>query len=342
MMTKKPFLWAVVLLFPAWAPLWAANPQFHKAKGHVLVLENERVLEGDIEHVGDQYRVRRTVGETWVPGEQVLCLCDNLAEAHAFLRTRTNLRDADERLRLARWCQLHGLRSQALEEVKAALALNPNHAEAQRWLRSLERSAALAPAAPASHSGEKPEPETGPVSAIDLSAPSLGVFTSRVQPILMNTCASCHATGRGGAFKLVRVYDDDLSNHRATQQNMTAVLAQINRDHVAASPLLMRAVSVHGEAEQPPLKSRQTAAYHILEDWVKMAMVDANPEGNPSPTPALFSSEPRPAAEPMGTGNSGAAPGGGKPAAQADGSPAASPMDPFDPGIFNRQMHPGS
>ena len=42
------------------------------------------------------------MGETWVPAKNVLCLCDSLEDAYAFLRSRANPRDADERLRLAR------------------------------------------------------------------------------------------------------------------------------------------------------------------------------------------------------------------------------------------------
>ena len=34
--------------------------------GRVLILENQRTLEGDVERVGDQYRVRRSTGEMWV------------------------------------------------------------------------------------------------------------------------------------------------------------------------------------------------------------------------------------------------------------------------------------
>src|SRR5262245_55617209 len=90
------------------------------ATGKVLLLDNERTLEGDIGRIGTQYRVKPSVGVTWVPAEKVLHLCASQEEAHAFLARRANLDDPDERLRLARWCHLHGLRDQALAEVRAA------------------------------------------------------------------------------------------------------------------------------------------------------------------------------------------------------------------------------
>src|SRR5262249_56616653 len=97
--------------------LRAAGPG-NAETGKVLVLDNDRTLEGDIERVGDRYRVRRTVGVTWVPADRVAGLCASKEEALAFLRRRTNLNDPDDRLRLARWCHLQGLRDQALVEAK--------------------------------------------------------------------------------------------------------------------------------------------------------------------------------------------------------------------------------
>src|SRR5947208_2979320 len=76
-------------------------------KGKVLILENERVLEGDVEKIGSQYLIRRSVGETWVPGERVLAMCQSREEAYKFLRGRANLDDADEHLKLAQWCHLN-------------------------------------------------------------------------------------------------------------------------------------------------------------------------------------------------------------------------------------------
>src|SRR5947209_10611203 len=89
-----------------------------RPEGRVLHLQNERGLEGDVERVGERYRVRRGAGELWVPAEKVLRLCTNWDDAYEFMKKRVNLGDPDERLRLARWCQLNNLRSQALTEAQ--------------------------------------------------------------------------------------------------------------------------------------------------------------------------------------------------------------------------------
>jgi hypothetical protein len=348
-----------------WVALGAAEPA--PAAGKVLLLDNERVLEGDIERVGDQYRVRRAAGETLVPASKALCLGATLDDAYAFLRRRANLNDPDERLRLARWCHLYGLRDRALAEVTAAVDLRPDHPEGRRLLDSLRQSAGTAPAAAAAPA-DAPEAEGPPP---DLTAESLCAFRTRVQPILMNACANCHASGHAGTFKLTRVYEDGGASRKVLQRNVAAVLAQVNLRQPQGSPLLTKAVSAHdGKMAQAPLKGRQAAAYRVLEGWVEQTLA-GNPQlqplaaGPPVPEPpAAPPPEPKPAAEPApvpavaaphpGEEEAGqfatdapaaAAPPRPATPARAETAPApaapAGPADPFDPVIFNRQMHPG-
>jgi hypothetical protein len=206
---------------------------------------------------------------------------------------------------------------------------------------------------------------------------ALGLFTSKVQPILMNTCASCHAANRGGAFKLVRAFDGAATNHRATQLNLTAVVAQINRDNWPSSPFLVKAVNIHGEATKAPLKGRQAPAFHMLEEWVQLTVTSLPPGETmtravlmPAAPPArTFAEMARPkaadrrtdAAPLSATGEVSSAQAKGLekvsgpgpallpiPTASKDGAPkpeakdtpaakSAVPVDPFDPVIFNQQ-----
>jgi hypothetical protein len=309
------------------------------ARGKVLVLENERTLEGDIERVGTQYRVRRLVGETWVPAESVLALCPTLEDAYRYLRRRANLRDPDERLRMANWCRQHGLRDQAVVEVEAAVTLRPEHAPSQRLLENLRQAALL---------NKKPKTvqrdADGPPPQVDLTDDALGMFVARVQPILMNTCACCHAGGRGGSFKLTRAYGDGLGNRRALHYNLAAVLAEVNVRAPQASPLLTKAVSIHAVGMgQAPLRNRQAPAYRTLEGWVRLTLAH-NPHllerqggpvaqtGGESPQAARWGEDqapaaPAPSAQPTTP-----------PAAPAEVKPAG--PDPVDPEAFNRLAHP--
>jgi hypothetical protein len=316
--------------------------------GHVLVLDNEQTLVGEVERDGDRYRLRRGVGETLTPADRVLRLCADLEEAHVFLQSRANLNDPDERLRLAEWCRRNGLRAQALAEVKAAVALRPDHAETRRLLAHLEAAApvpALPPAPTPRDEGPPPTPQ------VDVSADAMGGFVSRVQPILMNACATCHAGGKGGEFKLTRVYDDVSLNRKSVQQNLAAVLAEVNVGEPQTSRLLTKAVSVHGSMEKAPLAGRQAVAFHTLEDWVKRTLAD-NPQlheriagATVSPAPASAFAEGR--AEPVKIEETAkvASPAPSAPvAAPAASAPApktaADPADPYSPDAFNRQFHP--
>src|SRR5438552_6074327 len=158
---------------PAWVALRAAQPEAARTSGQVLVLDNERTLEGDIERVGEQYRIRRSVGELWIRAENTLRLCPTREEAYAFLRTRANLRDPDEHLRLARWCHQQGLHRQALEEATAAVELRPEHAESRRLLGNLQRAAAVnlsaQPTKPAEHEERTPNPQSPELSTEAMS-----------------------------------------------------------------------------------------------------------------------------------------------------------------------------
>jgi hypothetical protein len=340
-------LCALALTVPAWAGLRAGEIVPAQKTGRVLVLDNERTLEGDIEQQGEQYRLRRSVGEVWIPGENVLRLCATREEAYLFLRSRANLRDPDEHLRLASWCHQHGLRKQTLVEVSAAVDLRPNHSESQRLLRSLQRSTETSATTPMpAHEDQESTPGLPAVNT-----ESLSLYMARVQPILMNACANCHATGRGGSFKLVRTFENGSGNRKTTQQNLAAVLGQVMRDHPQSSPLLIKAVSVHGEMAQPALKSKDMPAYRILEEWVRVT-IDSNPPLQESPlTPVAAlqrtsaeSTSAKPQQPPteaiagvQGTAVAPMVPS--EPVKEADKSPDG-PVDPYDPFIFNQQMHP--
>lgn len=342
----------IVGVFTSLAQSQTALPSNGK-KGKVLILENERVLEGDVERVGNQYLIRRSIGETWVPAERVLTMCQSKIEAYQFLRTRTNLEDADEHLKLANWCHLNGLIAEARAEVAQAAKLRPNHRPTQRLLTHLQQTRLTQDNSPLG--GQAPPPEATTLPSVDLTEEALGQFATRVQPILMNTCAGCHANGKGGTFKLVRTYDATLNNRKAVQQNLAAVLAQVNVSQPQASPLLTKAVSVHGDLTQSPLRNRQALAFRSLDEWVRRT-IGNNPQLRETSAAALPVSTPMAALPtapmapaktvPTPPGKSDLAvdreptpmPGVEKPVASP--VPEEKAVDPFDPGEFNKQSVP--
>jgi hypothetical protein len=341
---------ALAFIVPSLIDLRAGDSLPARTSGHVLILDNERTLEGNIDRQGEQYRVRRSVGEVWIQGENVLRLCETREEAYTFLRSRANLRDPDEHLRLARWCQTNGLREQTMKEVSEAVELRPNHADSQRLLRNLQRAALSKPAHQAGRAHEEPDTNLAPPS---VNNESLSLFVTRVQPILMNACVSCHGCGKGGAFKLVRTYGAGSASHKTTQQNLASVLGEVNLERPKSSLFLTKALSVHGDMAHPAIKGREVAAFQSLEEWVQLT-VDGNPQlleqGRGSQTP-LQTVQRQPLMEhaamvrpaPVATTPTAtfAADTQAKDANTATTtSESQDPVDPFDPLIFNRQMHP--
>jgi hypothetical protein len=312
------------------------------AKGRVLVFKTERTLSGEIELVGDCYRVRRVIGETWIPAEQVEALCGSLDEAYQFLRKRANLNDPDERLRLADWCRQHALREQAINEVREAANLRPQDERVRRMLAHLETSKTQ-PVRPASAVAELPAPR------IEVTADSATQFAVRVQPILMNACVKCHNTGRGGQFQLTHASGGGLGDRRTVEKNLAAVLDQINTGAPRLSKLLTKAVSIHGrDMVQAPLNGRDAVAFRTLEQWVnrtvdnnpqlaERAVLGKRPAASPSASPKLAerwgadrAAEPAPRISPAPA----MAP---PPAAPVPTKPAI--PDPVDPEGFNREFH---
>lgn len=322
-------------------------------KGRVLILDTDRVLEGDIERSGDQYRVRRQSGETWLPAAKVRALCNSLEEAYVYLRDRANLEDPDERLRLARWCRAHGLTDQALHEAKTALELRPTHEETRRLVQILQRpESATAKAEP---TPAPAEPEALP--PVDFNNEAIGLFLTKVQPILMNTCVNCHGGAKSGAFKLTRTYADTQAHPRATRQNLAAVMALVQREKPHDSPILSWAVTVHGDADKPPIKDRQAPAYKAMEEWVKLAVkgmpakieptsplpenrleAEMSPPGSiPFAVGAPHKPEAKPASEPKAPATMAPMNEPKPPASSSTTPPSSLPADPFDPAIFNQQ-----
>jgi len=212
-----------------------------------------------------------------------------------------------------------------------------------------------------------------PVEAIPtFNGESTKMFATRVQPVLNNLCASCHARADLATnFKLRRVAEG-YANPQAAEFNIRAAAKQLNRTNPAASALLVKAVTPHGTSKEPPLRGKQLPPYKVLELWVHWAVLA---EGAPMPTsltPAVArtqsiglpgtgdfaagtdASPSKPAEPPLAIVPVGAkvehvslgpkteaVPAlPGAPPAEA-WNPNPTPVeDPFDPGEFNRYAHP--
>jgi hypothetical protein len=162
--------------------------------------------------------------------------------------------------------------------------------------------------------------------AVECNTEAFRRFVVKVQPILMNACASCHVRPNAGRFHLERTYTDTLNSRAATLRNLNVTLAQVDRSKPAVSPLLRWAATAHGGASLPPFRDRSAPAFKHLDEWVRMTVGDNPASEAKAETVGAAATSPT-ASSPFGTD---------KP--KDDSS--ASPKDPFDPAIFNRRHHP--
>jgi hypothetical protein len=308
MKTISFFLTGFILSVVAGGILHAQEAPVEAKTGKVLILRNGQVMEGDIEKVDTDMVIRRGMGEVKIAAERALQLCADWDDAYTYVETLIKGDDANDRLKFAHWCQLHQLHDKALLQAKKALELQPKHVEAQQFVKLLERvrseksKQAVTPPMTTEPAAPTPTAVTETVPSVDVVADSLISFSTRVQPILMNTCALCHATGRGGDFILERV--SSASQKAATQRNLARVLAYVDLDRPMLSPLLEKAVMAHSKTPghpQPPIPDRSAKTFQTIHAWIEQT-ITRNPHlkeraaRNAKPLPSRESEKPAPVA----------------------------------------------
>jgi hypothetical protein len=294
MKTLLPFLIAPAVYVSLGFFVYAQEAETDRTTGKVLLLKTGHAMEGNIEKVGAQLCVRRGPSEVWIAADKAIRLCADWDDAFAFALTQINPKDANDRVRLARWCHLHRLTEKALEQARIALELQPAHPDAKQIATLLERALKEPAAKPA-----PPEPMVAarpvePAPMVDVSFETQVAFTTRVQPILMNTCASCHATGKGGNFHLERGAES--AQKASTQRNLAAVLAYVDLDRPAISPLLVKAITPHGDAATAPIRDRSAKPLQSIQQWIEQTIA-RNPQlkdyAAKKPTPGKARREPK-------------------------------------------------
>lgn len=334
------------------AELPSAEPQ----EG-VLVLRNGRVLQGQITPINDVFLVTQgTSGEVRLPRSEVEFQGRDLDDAYLQRREAMISDDASSHLQLAEWCMRHGLLARAADQILVAFVQDPTNSR----LRTLEQRL-LAVGVPlnsenrqSEHLAENSIPAVLPKSK--LSPQALQQFSTVIQPILFNRCAThaCHGNGGTTRFRLIRPALGNAPTSRMTHRNLQVMLSFMDHEHPENSPVLIHGNMAHGGADAPPFADKHRNQLELLEGWVRRTSatpIESIATNSGGPKRVREKTTPKSAVVPAGFDAPDVPNGAPTPAgavAIPTTLPAARPInatndsgkrDPFDPEVFNRQYH---
>lgn len=216
------------------------------AHSGVLVMHSLDVVEGEINHENSVYRVRTIDGEFVIPVANVLFECNSREEAYLLLKPRVLPNNPADHVSLAKWCVRNHLLEDARTEMQAAVKLSPNNMEYRYLLKQAEEL--LDPyRMPGDVDGTKPDRFDISDAMLQRVEPLGGMtrqqareFTSRIQPILLNSCATarCHREGSREQISLSLKPLNRYQSLATTKHNFEQVFAQIDQEDPEASPLL--------------------------------------------------------------------------------------------------------
>ena len=228
----------------------------------ILVMRTGAVISGKIVRSGSQYEVQSPAGTMAVPESLVKLQAANLSEAYSRLRASAEAQNgANGRIILAQWCLTNHLEKEACQELRDALALEPDREYAKRLLRNAE--AALeghAKPTPPARSSDMVRASRQAENAGD-EAISLGglsheqalQFARRIQPLLVNNCtaAGCHGRDSQTGFRLSKITPGKDANRHVAERNLAEILAQIDFKKPRSSALLTAPRGNHGRRGRP-------------------------------------------------------------------------------------------
>lgn len=332
----------------------------------VIVLRNGDVFEGAIRFTQNGYEIDRGGGRVFLADSYVWIKAQSRRDAYEQMHERLPYGTASEHVALARWCLTNRLYSCAQDELKVALTLEPDHADARSTLKTLdevlrtgessggkrkETAKAATPLAPRLDDSAKP--------ADGVAADVRQEFVAKIQPLLVNCCgnAACHGTASQGSFRLQNVKLGHGAFRQFTEANLQAVLGQIDAAAPPDSPLLVQPRQPgHGSVRRPIFDGAAgEAQWKTFAKWVTRAAPSAATEetkpADETPlvlTAAQKDAESVPAIVPAVA--EGEMPPADSPRGNEEGNDAASELlrrtiaeqrpDAFDPAEFNRRFGP--
>lgn len=225
----------------------------------IVLLRGGRTVQGVVSRNGENYVVRKSTGEMFVPGAHVLFVGKDLRAVHRHLHdTLPGEVPADEHFALAKWCLEKQLLSECRLELLEVLRQDATREDARRMIARLDDvlvdPADKKPALTAADAEKAVLRAKYGVSDLQslggLTREQSRVFSTRVLPILLNNCSAsgCHG-GRGeDMFRLERLPVAESSRKLTVGRNLERVLAKVDRSQPGTSLLLTANTGPHARA----------------------------------------------------------------------------------------------
>jgi hypothetical protein len=246
----------------------------------VLLLQTGKVVKGVVQQTATGYTVNVAGGKLVLLSDQVRFNADNMEDAYHLQSSSLPERPVSAHIDLARWCHTNGLPDQACKELREVLRIEPDSKVARTMLERINDQLLATKELPSVAARSD-----GQVSL--LGNPTLGIptdtlgglprqaaldFVSKVQPLLVNRCATvgCHGIGSGNSFELQRTRLGRTPVKSHSEQNLAAILERIDREQPHNSPLLAK---LKGESKPNGIRSshgglsREQA--QTLRNWIE-------------------------------------------------------------------------
>ncbi|RLT10082.1 MAG: tetratricopeptide repeat-containing protein [Planctomycetota bacterium] len=257
----------------------------------LLLLQNGKVVKGVIRQSAAGYVVNVTGGQLVLPFDQVRLEAADLEDVYRQQRDTLPDHTAAAHIELARWCHSNGLPDQARKELREALRREPDSTVAKNMLQRINDQLLTTKDVPAvtQRSGQfsmlgDAKPGIASETLGGLPREAAADFVSKVQPLLVNRCATagCHGPGSRNSFELLRAKLGKAPPKVYSERNLAAVLERLDLERPLSSPLL---VKVRGETKS--LGTRQAHGgltpeqQQTLRAWIESISKKPEPVAKP-------------------------------------------------------------
>ena len=243
-----------------------------------LLLDNNTIVPAqNVEELADQYRIERAGAKMGLPKSRVRFVGDSLESVYRYRAERVPIHDAHMRCELAQWCFNQNLVEYANAEALLVIKIDPTNEAAKRILKMCdtkmhpqEKEPRGSDAAPT----RRPrDPDPSRVVKKFKAAYGQELFNryKDLEPLLTSSCgnAACHGGIRhDGPFRLFHRTDGSPNDIRLTSRNLTSMLDSVDYRDPLRSPILYKALELHGASSLPPLGGVQDPTYVALQEWV--------------------------------------------------------------------------